>query len=140
MKYVLIAEDDPDIALILTDEIGERLCVATHVIANGALVPDAIVARRPDLLILDVSLPGLSGLDVFDVVRNDPRWMGVPVLFLTGTPERALTAYAATGEHRVMSKPFDLDDLVAVVDEMVDGAVRPSSLSAPVAMISPALA
>lgn len=121
MKYVLIAEDDPDIAEVLSEAIGERTCLATHVVANGALVPDAIAASRPDLLILDVSLPGLSGLDVFDLVRNDPHFRGVPVLFLTGSPEKAASAFSPTGEHRVMAKPFDLDALIAVVDQMVDG-------------------
>ena len=70
MTSVLIAEDDPAIATLLTDTLGERL--ATHVVANGALVLDALAASRPDLLVLDLSLPGLSGLDVFDLVRNDP--------------------------------------------------------------------
>lgn len=123
MKYVLIAEDDADLAEVLAEAIGERICLATHVVANGALVPDAIAASRPDLLILDVSLPGLSGLDVFDLVRNDPHYLGVPVLFLTGSPEKAAeSALSATGEQRVMAKPFDLDELINVVDSMVDGS------------------
>jgi DNA-binding response OmpR family regulator len=133
VKYVLIAEDDPDLAEVLADVIGERTCLATHVVANGALVPDAIAASRPDLLILDVLLPGLSGLDVFDLVRSDPRYQGVPVLFLTGSPEKAAQAHSTTGEHRVMAKPFDLDELVATVDEMVDGkiATDPATALAP---------
>jgi len=123
VKYVLIAEDDADLAEVLAEAIGERICLATHVVANGALVPDAIAASRPDLLILDVSLPGLSGLDVFDLVRNDPHYLGVPVLFLTGSPEKAAeSALSATGEQRVMAKPFDLDELINVVDSMVDGS------------------
>lgn len=121
MKYVLIAEDDPDIASLIADGITDHLYVATHVVANGALVPDVIAARRPDLLILDVGLPGLSGLDVFDLVRSDPRYEGIPVLFLTASPERAESAFSPTGEHRVMAKPFDVNELVAVVDGMLDG-------------------
>ena len=134
VKHVLIAEDDPDVADVLAQVIGERTCLATHVVANGALVPDAIAASRPDLLILDVSLPGLSGLDVFDLVRSDPRYQGVPVLFLTGTPEKAAEVFSPTGEHRVMAKPFDLDELVAMVDRMVDGE---ESVSDPVGLLAP---
>jgi DNA-binding response OmpR family regulator len=119
VKYVLIAEDDPDIAQILSEEIGERLYVATHVVANGALVPEALALRRPDLLILDLALPGLSGLDVFDLVKSDPQWQGVPVLFLTGTPDK-LDPTVLIG-HRVIAKPFDADELVQAVDEIVDG-------------------
>jgi CheY-like chemotaxis protein len=121
VKHVLIAEDDPDIAEVLAEAIGERTCLATHVVANGALVPDALAASRPDLLILDVELPGLSGLDVFDLVRNDPHYRGVPVLFLTASPEKAESAVSPMGEQRVMAKPFDLNQLISIVDEMVDG-------------------
>jgi DNA-binding response OmpR family regulator len=127
VKYVLIAEDDPDIAQILSEDIGERLYVATHVVANGALVPEALAARRPDLLILDLALPGLSGQDVFDLVRSDPQWQGVPVLFLTGTPDKLDPGI--TSEHRVIAKPFDLDELVRVVDGIVDG--RPAVTAQP---------
>lgn len=120
MNLVLIAEDDPDIAALIAEGIADRLYVATHVVPNGALVPEAVAARRPELIILDISLPGLSGLDVFDLVRNDPGYRGIPVLFLTASPERAAGAFASSGEQRVMAKPFDLDDLVAVVDQMLD--------------------
>ena len=127
MKYVLIAEDDPDLAQLISEEIGDQLYVATHVIANGALVPDAVASRRPDLLILDLALPGLSGLDVFDIVRSDPQSQDIPVLFLTGSPDAAarVAASAAPGVHRVMAKPFDTDALVAIADRMVAGGVGP---------------
>jgi CheY-like chemotaxis protein len=125
VKYVLIAEDDPDIARILCEGLGDRLSVATDAVANGALVPDAIAAQRPDLLVLDVALPGLSGLDVFDLVRNDPAYQGIPVLFLTAAPEKANAAFATTGVHRVMAKPFDIDEFVGVVSEMT-GATLPN--------------
>jgi DNA-binding response OmpR family regulator len=112
VKRVLVAEDEPDVADALRQALTERLDVATDVIANGALVMDAVTACRPDLLILDVALPGLNGLDVFDLLRSDPRLVGVPVLFLTGLPERAETASAATGVHEVLAKPFDVNDLI----------------------------
>jgi DNA-binding response OmpR family regulator len=129
VKYVLIAEDDPDIATVLSEAIGDHLYVATHIVPNGALVPDAIAARRPDLLVLDVALPGLSGLDVFDIVRSDPSYEGVPILFLTATPEKAEQAHARTGLHHVMSKPFDVDELVAIVDAMIDGATASPAIA-----------
>ena len=122
MTSVLIAEDDPAIATLLTDALGDRF--ATHVVANGALVLDALAANRPDLLILDLSLPGLSGLDVFDLVRNDPAWQGIPVLFLTADPERARRAFDPTGACLVMGKPFEVDELIAAVDGMLALAKR----------------
>ncbi|HYK96773.1 MAG TPA: response regulator [Candidatus Acidoferrales bacterium] len=122
MPKILIAEDDAAIATVLQEAIGERLGVATHVVANGALVPDALSAERPDLIVLDLSLPGLSGLDVFDLVRNDPVWAPTPVLFLTADPEKASTASAPTGQHRVMGKPFEVDELIALVTSLLGEA------------------
>jgi len=112
VKHVLVAEDEPDIADALRQSLTERLDVELDVVANGALVMDSVAAHRPDILILDVALPGLNGLDVFDLLRSDPRLQGVPVLFLTGLPERAETASAATGVHEVIAKPFDVNDLI----------------------------
>ena len=121
MKHVLIAEDDPAIAELLRLALSERLEVATEAVANGALVIDALVARRPDLLILDIEMPGLNGLDVFDLIRNDAHWQGVPILFLTALPERAMTARAPMGVHEIMAKPFDVDDLVARAERLMAG-------------------
>jgi DNA-binding response OmpR family regulator len=122
VTYVLIAEDDPDIAGVLSEGISGEFDCAADVVMNGALVPDAIAARRPDLLILDVTLPGLSGLDIFDLIRNDPQWQTMPVLFLTATPEKAKTAFATTGVHRVMAKPFDVDALLSTIRQMLRDA------------------
>ena len=119
MRYVLFAEDDPAIAELLRLALSDRLDVATEVVSNGALVMDALVARRPDLLILDIEMPGLSGLDVFDLVRNDQLWQSVPILFLTALPEKASTANAPTGVHEIIAKPFDVDDLVARAERLM---------------------
>jgi DNA-binding response OmpR family regulator len=119
MRYVLIAEDDPDIAELLRMVLSDRLDVATQNVANGALVMDSLAARRPDLLILDIELPGLNGLDVFDLVRNEHHWQGVPILFLTALPERASTANAPTGVHEIVAKPFDIDALLSTVDRLM---------------------
>jgi DNA-binding response OmpR family regulator len=121
VKRVLVAEDEPDIADLLRQALTERLNVEFDIVANGALVMDSVTARRPDLLILDVALPGLNGLDVFDLLRSDPRLFGLPVLFLTALPERAETASAAGGVHEVLAKPFVIDDLIARARRLMDG-------------------
>ena len=115
-KLILIAEDDPAIAQLLEEVIRDRLGFSALAVANGALVTDAIAERGPDLLILDVALPGLSGLDVFDLVRSSPAYRGVPILFLTGNPDEARSAAA---DARVIAKPFDVDALVVVIAEML---------------------
>jgi DNA-binding response OmpR family regulator len=124
VRHVLIAEDDPDIAELLRQALGEGLEVAAEVVANGALVMDSLAALPPDLLILDIELPGLNGLDVFDLMRNDRHWQGVPILFLTAQPERASRANAPAGVHEILTKPFDVDDLLARVDRLLEDVHR----------------
>ena len=123
MTRVVIAEDDPDTAAAIRLTLEERLSVTTAVVTNGALVLDELTATRPDLLILDVSLPGLNGVDVFDLIRGNARCGEVPVLFVTAAPDRAREAFAHCGISEVMAKPFDVDELVARVSGLLAQAV-----------------
>jgi DNA-binding response OmpR family regulator len=128
LKRVVIAEDDPDVAELLRLALTDGLDVEADIVANGALVMDSVTARRPDLLLLDVELPGLNGLDVFDLLRSDPFWQGVPVLFLTALPERAETAKASIGVHEILAKPFDIDDLIARAARLL--GMKPAGVAA----------
>lgn len=119
MKRVVIAEDDPDTAAAIKIALEERLCLTAAVVTNGALVLDELTATRPDLLILDVSLPGLNGVDVFDLIRGNARCGEVPVLFVTASPDRAREAFAHCGISEVMAKPFDVDELAARVNGLL---------------------
>ena len=124
MKRVLVAEDDPDTATAIKATLEERLPLAVDHVTNGALVLDQISATHPDLLILDVSMPGLNGIDVFDLLRSSASFIHVPVLFLTAQPDRAEQAFARFGISDVMAKPFDADALVRRVDDLLSRAAR----------------
>jgi len=119
VKRVLVADDDSDMAALIKAMLEERLPVTVDHITNGALVLDQITATRPDLLILDVSMPGLNGIDVFDLLRGSAPSVDVPVLFLTAMPERAEQAFARFGITDVMAKPFEGDALVRRVEDLL---------------------
>lgn len=118
MTRVLIAEDDPDMAALIRSILQDWLGISSEHVANGALVLQG-QGDPPDLLILDVALPGLNGIDVFDLLRGDARWANVPVLFLTAMPQRAARTVSAKGTHEIIGKPFDVDALVAKVSELL---------------------
>jgi DNA-binding response OmpR family regulator len=123
VKHVLLAEDDPDTATAIKATLEERLPITVDHVTNGALVLDQIAANHPDLVILDVSMPGLNGIDVFDLLRGSSM-LDVPVLFLTATPDRAQQAFARPGVTDVMAKPFEADALVRRVDDLLARAAR----------------
>src|SRR5205085_8940660 len=109
VKRVLVAEDDADTAAAIKLTLEERLQITVDHVPNGALVLDQISATPPDLAILDVSMPGLNGIDVFDLLRGSASLVNVPVLFLTALRDRAEQAFARFGVSDVMAKPFDAD-------------------------------
>ena len=124
VKRVLVADDDSDMAALIKAMLEERLPVTVDHVTNGALVLDQITATRPDLLILDVSMPGLNGIDVFDLLRGSAPSVDVPVLFLTAVPERAEQAFARFGISDVMAKPFEGDALVRRVEDLLARAAK----------------
>jgi DNA-binding response OmpR family regulator len=124
VKRVLVAEDDPDTATAIKVTLEERLPVTVDHVTNGALVLDQITATHPDLVILDVSMPGLNGIDVFDLLRGSALAVDVPVLFLTAMPDRAERAFAHCGISDVMAKPFDADALARRVDDLLGRAAQ----------------
>jgi len=124
VKRVLVADDDSDISALIKAMLEERLPVTVDHVTNGALVLYQITATRPDLLILDVSMPGLNGIDVFDLLRGSAPSVDVPVLFLTAVPERAEQAFARFGISDVMAKPFEGDALVRRVEDLLARAAK----------------
>jgi putative two-component system response regulator len=119
VKRVLVAEDDADTAAVIKETLEEHLPITVDHVTNGALVVDQISAAHPDLVILDVSMPGLNGIDVFALLRGQASTVDVPVLFLTAAPDRAEGAFAHLGTCDVMAKPFDGDALVRRVEHLL---------------------
>jgi DNA-binding response OmpR family regulator len=92
--------------------------VRTH--SNGEDAVDAVRAQRPDLLILDVMLPGRSGFDILQEIRGDPEMNGLPVLMLTARgQERDRDMAERAGASRYMTKPFSNAEVLAAVRELV---------------------
>ncbi|MBF2048645.1 MAG: response regulator [Elainella sp. C42_A2020_010] len=85
---VLVVDDDMQVLTAL-----QRLLIPwglhVSVLDNPLLFLDALEANPPDLLILDIEMPHISGIELCQVVRNDPRWSGLPILFLTAHTDAA---------------------------------------------------
>src|SRR2546425_3623120 len=84
MAFVLIADDDPAIRDLVAFQLHAdgHECLAVE---DGAAALAAMRERAPDLAILDVSMPGLSGFEVCRALRADPALAGLPVLVLTAS-------------------------------------------------------
>jgi DNA-binding response OmpR family regulator len=111
MATVLLAEDDVDIRQLLTLKLEQ----ASHEVRSfGDGVSALADARKhpPDLAVLDVLMPGMTGLEVCRELRKDPATAAVPVIMLTARAQQAdITAGFAAGANDYMAKPFSPRDL-----------------------------
>ena len=111
-KVVVIGEDDEPIATLLRDSINDEDGYQSVVVSDGALVIETVRQVHADLLILDIMMPGLNGFEVFDRVRSDTDIRDMPVLFVSAATNQHDGDFAERGIKDVISKPFDLNDLL----------------------------
>ena len=111
-KVVVIGEDDEPIATLLRDSINDEDGYQSVVVSDGALVIETVRQVHADLLILDIMMPGLNGFEVFDRVRADTDIREMPVLFVSAATTQYDKDFTQRGIKDVISKPFDLNDLL----------------------------
>lgn len=118
-KHVLLIEDEPNIIEAVSFILSrDGWKVDTH--SNGQTALAAVGARDPDLVILDVMLPGLSGYDILRGLREDPATEALPVLMLTARGQSKDREMAAKfGANRFMTKPFSNAELLEAVRALV---------------------
>lgn len=121
---ILIAEDDPSQATF-AESVLAGTGMRTLIVDQPAAVIAAMEAFRPDLVLMDLHMPGLDGLAVTDRIRAHEQLMYTPVVFLTGDPdpERQYEVLAA-GADDFLSKPIRPRHLVAAVLSRVQRARR----------------
>lgn len=114
-KTVLIADDEPNIVIsleFLLEQAGYQVLVA-H---DGQEALDAIRRQTPDLVLLDVMLPRLSGFDVCQKIRENPDWQDVRVVMLTAKGrEVEVSKGLALGADAYITKPFSTQELLAEI-------------------------
>lgn len=121
-RHLLLIEDEANIAEAIRFILSrDGWDVRLH--ADGADAMAKLRAMRPDVVILDLMLPGRSGLEILAEMRADPDLAQTPVLMLTARgQERDREAAARAGATRFLAKPFANADLVACLRDMAAGA------------------
>lgn len=115
MTRVMIVEDEPHIVESLSF-LFAREGFDVRAMDDGAAALEALEAEPPDVLVLDVMLPGLDGFEILRRLRAAPALKSLPVLMLTAKGQRRDREIAeAAGADRFMTKPFSNAELVAAV-------------------------
>ena len=119
MKRVVVVDDEPSVGAAVRDLLGpDGYQVESSVDAQAAL-PDLLRAV-PDLVILDVNMPGMSGWELCALLRRQSSTHTVPILFLTGRQEvRDRITAMQVGGSDYLAKPFSAEDLRAKVRSLL---------------------
>jgi response regulator RpfG family c-di-GMP phosphodiesterase len=116
--------------LLVDDDAGLRALVRTtfEVVdvevdeAEGTAAADRLIAaHRPDVIVLDVLMPGEDGLSFCRRLKHDPELRSIPVILLTGSEGASMVAADAAGADAFVRKPFSPLELLAVVERLVGG-------------------
>ena len=123
---ILVAEDDPDIGNLLDHYLKKAGFLAT-VVASGRDVMPHIKRDMPDLVVLDLMLPGLDGLEVCRAIRSDPNSSTIPIIMLTAKGEESDRIVGLElGADDYITKPFSPNEVVARVRALLRRANRPA--------------
>lgn len=119
MKRILLADDDENIRLLLRTALDEPDYVFFEA-GDGALAHELARKHRPDLVVLDWTMPVLDGIEVLRRMRADPELQHVPVLLLTARGSEAdFRTGRALGVRAHLVKPFSPLELLQAVEEIL---------------------
>lgn len=118
-RRILIVDDDPDTREMLSRFLDSR-GFAVEALGSGDGLFGVLSRLKPDLLLLDVLLPGRDGRALLQRLRASPRWADVPVIMITGLNDPAVAANALRGgADDYMEKPLDFPALLARIERLL---------------------
>src|SRR4051794_23398387 len=114
-KTILVVDDEPGIVTVVRDYL-DRAGFRVLTAGDGPAALRLARAERPNLLVLDLMLPGLDGLDITRALRQDPRTHRLPIIMLTARVEESDRLVGLElGADDYVTKPFSPRELVARV-------------------------
>ena len=107
-RSVLYVDDDPDICVVVQTALCLLAGMEVHTACSGEMAIDMAFAKRPDLIVLDVMMPGLDGPATFARLRESPLIAATPIIFMTAKVMPSEVAhFLGLGAIGVVGKPFD---------------------------------
>ena len=124
MARILVAEDDPDIASLLAHYL-QRAGFEADLVQTGRDVLPRIKKAPPDLLLLDLMLPGVDGLEVCRSVRDDEQTAAIPIIMVTAKGEESDRIVGLElGADDYITKPFSPNEVIARIRALLRRAQR----------------
>ena len=116
---ILVIDDEPDnfdVVESLLDKVNCQLSYAS----SGRIALERLEVLQPDVILLDVMMPGLNGIEVCRIIKQDPRWKSVPIIMITAlTSKQDMALCLESGASDFLSKPVNGVELRARVKSMI---------------------
>lgn len=120
MKRILIADDEPFIRQLLSVTLlGFEIVVAD----SGTRALELVNDLRPEVVLLDIMMPGMTGVGVLEAIRSNPEIQHIPVILLTGEHHMRDEALAA-GATEFLEKPFRPFALIDLIDKLTGRSIE----------------
>ncbi len=119
LKLILLIEDEPDIQEIVRSAL--ELVGGYDVIGayDGKSGYEMATKESPDLILLDMMMPGLNGIETFGLLQSNPDTKTIPVIFMTAkVQQHEIDSYLALGSVALIPKPFDPMSISAQIAEI----------------------
>ena len=123
-KEILIVEDEPGVVValqFLLQQQGHKVLVAER----GEDALELIYKYKPDLVLLDIMLPGISGWEVCEIIRLNPDYRDIKMVFLTARGDESEIARGlAMGADAYITKPFSNEQLIAKINALLENTME----------------
>jgi CheY-like chemotaxis protein len=117
-KKILIVDDEPDLIKVTSPRLA-KLGYKVLIAVSGTEAIDLIRLEPPDLILLDLRLPGIDGAEVCRRLKADPALRHIPVILFTASAESVEEIFKGSGADDWLLKPFDSSDLIAKVRKFI---------------------
>ncbi len=120
-KKILVVDDNPDIMLTIKfglEEMSENYEIVG--VLNGNECLDYLKTHElPDIILLDIMMPGLNGWDTAAEIKKQEEWKQIPLVFLTAKSDSFSKTFGGLVSGEYITKPFELDDLLQRIFQLI---------------------
>jgi DNA-binding response OmpR family regulator len=118
-KKIMVVDDEPDILFT----VGQMLELSGYEVIraiDGKDCLNKLCKMTPDLVLLDIMMPEMSGWDVAAKIKENPSWCNIPIVFLTAKGDTMSKGMGSMAAADYITKPFDIKDLKNRVDKILN--------------------
>jgi CheY-like chemotaxis protein len=117
MKQVWIVDDDQEMANAMAMMLGLLDCQTTGFLNAQSAAQSLLAGKRPDLMVLDINMPEVTGLDLLEFLRRRPEWKDLPIIMLsTEAADVTVDQAMALGADGYVMKPATIEELEQAIE------------------------